>query len=193
MNPIRHCAANLIRFTGRDRPGQFWPWAGLVLAGAFIAWMIAFFGQLAAMGPKIEKIAREHPDQVKIDQGPGHYSVRIEGQHPELMPDFSNLIYALSAIIAVTALLLAAAVVRRLHDSNMRGWIALVPLALLASGMVMMARLFQASQTSDEAIFGDIFVLFLNNLAYLGSLAVLVYLLIRRGTAGPNRFGEPPA
>lgn len=192
MNPIRYSVANLLRFSGRDRPGQFWPWAGVVLGGVFLAWMIAFFAQLAKMGPKIDQIAREHPEQVTVEQGPGHYSVRIEGHHPELMPDFVTLTYIMLAILSVAAVLLAAAVVRRLHDSDMRGWPALIPLALLIVGMAQMGSYFSAAMTQDELDLGAFGRIFLTNLAYLASLGWLVYLLVRKGTAGPNRFGDPP-
>ncbi len=35
--------------------------------------------------------------------------------------------------------------------------------------------------------------LVLNNLAYLGTLGLLIVLLAGPGTRGPNRFGPPPA
>ena len=188
---IRHCLARLIIFTGRDSPRQFWPYAGLVLGAGMVIWIVGFVPQFIGTFGKIQRFAAEHPDQVTVTQGPGSYSVQVHGYHPELMPDFGVMVWLMAGIVLMIAVMGGAAIVRRLHDSNWRGWIALVPFGLLLSGLAMMARFFQAIRQPQAPDMSQFMLIFANNLAYIVSLVFLGYLLIRKGTAGPNRFGEP--
>lgn len=190
---IRHCLGRLLDFGGRDSRDLFWPWAGTVLGIGMVAWTIPFAIQLAGLLGKVRQFARDHPDRATVESGPGYYSVQIQGPAPELMPDFGALMAPLLPIVIVMVLLLAAAVTRRLHDSNLRGWPALVPVALLANGLVQMQRLFAGMGDGREPDFGSFLLLFGNNLLYLATLGGLVFLLARRGTAGPNRWGDPAA
>jgi hypothetical protein len=48
----------------------------------------------------------------------------------------------------------------------------------------------KSAGTAEAPDMGMFALLFLNNLLYLGSLALLVFHLTQRGTRGPNRFGE---
>lgn len=188
---LRNGFGGLLRFSGRDRPGLFWPYAGVVLGVTMLAWMTAFLTQLARLGQRIDRIARDHPEDVVITRGPGHYSVEVHGNHPELMPDFLFLLQAMTVIVFVAALLLAAAVVRRLHDSDLRGWWALVPLTLLFFGLHLMGVYFHdlAGAGGAEFDMAPFLRIFAVNLAYLASLGGLLYALVRKGTVGPNRFG----
>src|SRR5215207_691872 len=132
---IGHGFANLAKFAGRDRPGTFWPFASLLLGLAVLAWFVAVGWQLVQVFEKMGRFANEHPDQVTVTQGPGHYSMQVHGCHPELAPDFGSLIGVMAGLCLILALVLAAAVVRRLHDSNVGGWAALPPPILLFSGL----------------------------------------------------------
>jgi len=184
------------QFSGRDTLSQFWIYAGSVIGLAMAAWaavfMPFFFGTLARM----QRFAAEHPDQAEVVSGPGSYSVTIHGDHPELMPDMAALLPPLAVITSIAVILLAGAVTRRLHDRDKRGYLGIPPLVFLAAGMAIMPGVFDSFSTSaasaEAAEMGMIGLLFLNNLLYLGSLAVLVFHLTQRGTKGPNRFGEDP-
>jgi uncharacterized membrane protein YhaH (DUF805 family) len=164
-----------------------------VLGAGMLVWIISFAASFVGTFGKMQKFAAEHPDQVTVTQSPGQYSIQVHGSHPELMPDFGMMFGLMAAIVLLIAILLGAAIVRRLHDSNWRGWIALVPFGLLLNGLAMMRMLFSEllqGKEPDMRLFGLILA---NNLAYLISLGGLLYLLIRKGTAGPNRFDEAPA
>jgi uncharacterized membrane protein YhaH (DUF805 family) len=187
---VRHCLARLTVFSGRDAPRQLWPFTGLVLGAGMVIWIVGFAGSFVGIFGKIQKFAAEHPDQVTVTQGPGQYSVQVHGYHPELMPDFGMILGLMAAIVLMIAIMLGAAIVRRLHDSNWPGWIALVPLGLLLSGLAMMLRFSQAVRQQQEPDMNLFLLIFANNLAYIVSLVGLAYLLIRKGTQGPNRFGE---
>jgi uncharacterized membrane protein YhaH (DUF805 family) len=188
---------NMARFSGRDTVSQFWIYAGSVLALAMATWMVVFIPFFAATLTRMQKFAAEHPDQADVVSGPGSYSVTIHGNHPELMPDIAGLMAPLVVIIAISVILLAAAVTRRLHDRDWRGYWGVPALIFLAIGMAIMPTFFDsfsksvnAAQEPDMGMFG---LLFLNNLLYLGSLAVLVIQLVQRGKRGANRFGEDPS
>lgn len=187
---------NMARFSGRDTVSQFWIYAGSVIALAMAAWMAAFMPFFADSMARMQRFAAEHPDQAEVVTGPGSYSMTIHGNHPELMPDMAGLMAPLAVITAITVILLAAAVTRRLHDRDKRGYWGAPALIFLAVGMAVMPTFFDsfskpvaATQEPDMGMFG---LLFLNNLLYLGSLAVLVIQLVQNGRRGANRFGEDP-
>jgi uncharacterized membrane protein YhaH (DUF805 family) len=94
-------------------------------------------------------------------------------------------------------LLLAAAVVRRLHDRAKSGFLGLLPLPFLAAGMILMPIAFDRfgasmSGKNPEPDVSLIFWLFANNLLFLGGLVILIVELASSGTRGPNRFGPDP-
>jgi uncharacterized membrane protein YhaH (DUF805 family) len=93
----------------------------------------------------------------------------------------------------VVVALLAAAVTRRLHDSGRRGFWGLPPVIFLAVGLSLFPRIFQnmlsGQMTPDTLkVFG---LMFANNMLYLASLGLLVFLLVRPGQLSENRFGPP--
>ncbi len=190
---LKHCLRNLARFDGRDAPGQFWPYTLILIGGVVVSWMVFMVGAMSQAFERMQRFAEEHPDQATVTRGPGSYSIQIEGHHPELMPDMTPMIGVMAVIVSVFVILVAAAVVRRLHDSDMRGWPALVPLALLASGLAMMARMFGSFGRVEGPDMSLFMWAFANNIVYLASLGWLIYLLARRGTPTDNRFGPPPA
>jgi uncharacterized membrane protein YhaH (DUF805 family) len=179
--------AGLVRFRGRDSRARFWHYAGFVIVVTQIAGLAAMMPTIA----RIQRYALEHPDQASISTGPGHYSVQISGRAPELGPVMERLFSAVSVLAVITVLLLAAAVARRLHDRDRRGYWGLAPLPFLAAAMVLMPKV-MADFGGEEPNMRLFFALLGNNLAYLYALALLVYLLVGKGTPGPNRFGPPP-
>jgi uncharacterized membrane protein YhaH (DUF805 family) len=183
----------LFRFGGRDRPGQFWPYAGMVILLAFIAMIGMMMPPVFDSIARMQRFAAEHPELTTVESGPGHYSMTIHGYHPELMPDMDGLIVRMAVIAALTIALFAGAVARRLHDRGKSALLGLLPLPFIVLGFAIMPQLFHsvAATTPDVHLFMRLFpLLFLNNLLYLASLAYLVVQLVSAGTRGPNRFGE---
>ncbi|MES2055709.1 MAG: DUF805 domain-containing protein [Pseudomonadota bacterium] len=179
-------------FSGRDSLGQFWMYAGAVLGLAMASWMAVVIPTIVLSAAAMQRFAVEHPDQAEVQSGPGSYSISIEGNHPELMPDLTGLTAAMSVIMAVVVVLLASALVRRLHDRGKSGFWALPTFILLTSGMILMLNLFADIGSGKEPDIRLFTVGFLNNLAYLASLVVLIVQLVQRGSAEANRFGDPP-
>lgn len=186
---VRHHFGQLLKFSGRENKAQFWPWAAIVIALMIVATFATMVPLMAGSFAKMQQFAQAHPDQATVVSGPGHYEIQIRGNHPELMPDVTSFIGPMAALILVAALLLASAVTRRLHDTGRRGWWGLLPLPFLCTGFVLMPRMFSAREM-DLRLFG---LLFLNNLVYLASLALLAVLLALPSKSQANQSGPPPA
>ncbi len=193
IDSVRNGFSGLLRFSGRDPARRFWPYAGVVMA-------LFFFTTFATMAPimagtfgRMQAFAAEHPDQATVTQGPGSYSIEIHGNHPELMPDMTPFFTVMQVGCALAVLLLAAAVARRLHDRGRRGWWGLPPLVFLTVGLTQFPRFFHSALTGEMTpnslkMFG---LLFANNLLYLASLGLLIFLLAGASQAEENRFGPP--
>ena len=181
--------AGLLRFDGRDGRASFWPYAVFVV-------FLDQIGVMAAMLPAIDRIYRYILAQLEQTQtgGPGDHSVEITSNAPDLGPIMPGMVGVATLVTAITVALLAAAVVRRLHDRDRRGYWGLLPIPFIAAGLALMPRIFTGFLAEPEAPDMPAFLaLVLNNLAYLGTLGLLIVLLAGPGTPGPNRFGPPPA
>jgi uncharacterized membrane protein YhaH (DUF805 family) len=182
----------LARFRGRDRPGQFWPYLGATLILDFVAMSLLIVPAMFDSFARMQRFVAEHPDQAMVESGPGSYSVTIQGNHPELMPNMAGLASGFGLIAAATVLLLAAAVARRLHDRGLSALLGLMPLPFLAFAALIMPRLFASVATGSPPDMRLFLALFLNSLLYLASLLLLAILLAQGGTKGSNRFGPDP-
>jgi uncharacterized membrane protein YhaH (DUF805 family) len=188
---IRHNLVSLLRFGGRDTPAQFWPYAGFVLAILFIVTAAVMLPPIASAMAQMPRIAAANPDQLVVAGNGLHQSISTNVQ-PDLVPNVQGIIQPMIFLSALAVFLLAAAVVRRLHDRNASGWWAALPVAFLLIGLAMMPRLFRNFASAPEPDFALFFVLFANNLFYLLSIVLLILLLAGAGTRGPNRFGADP-
>lgn len=194
MNSLLWNLKRLHRFGGRQSRGRFWPYAAAVVALAFAAIGVGMSVAIAGVFEAAERIATTHPDQVTVTRGPASYSVSVSGNHPELMPDFGVAFGTMGVVVAVLAVLLAAAVTRRLHDSGRAGWWGLAPLVFISAGVFGMSRLMaimmSAEEPSDAEILPMFGIIFINNMLYLASLGLLVVFLALPGTTGANRHGD---
>lgn len=183
----------LLRFSGREGVKAFWTYALFVIAGLFWALAAVMMPIMAHTLATAEQIARTHPEDVTVSQGPGQISVQVHGNHPEMMPDFETMTQSMWPIMVVGVVLLAAAVARRLHDRGRSGLWGLLPLPFLVTGLVLMPRIARQMMAAQEPDMTAFFALFVNNMLYLASLGLLVFLLIKPGDPAANRWGEPPA
>ena len=185
---IRHNLQNLLTFRGRQSPGQFWPFAIAVFMLTTAVGMLALIPEFLTTFARMQQFAADHPEQARVESGPGYYSIQIEGHHPELMPDFDRFIGIVVTVAIVTILMLAAAVARRLHDSGKSALWGLMPIPFLAIGLSLFPSLFGEAQP-DLRWCG---LLFLNNVVYLITLAALIVLLVAQSSPAENRFGPSP-
>ena len=193
-NPIVRGFRNMIRFSGRDTRGQFWPYAGVVFALVFFGFGIVMSLVMNEMFAGMQAFAAEHPEAATVHASPGSYSISIDASHPDAPElNFGPFLATLTAMVLACVVLLAAAVSRRLHDSGRRAYWGLMPLPFLLFGLTAFPAVITQVSASGEPDLGLFFLLFLNNLLYLVALASLIVLLVLGGTAGPNRFGPEPA
>ena len=175
-------------FGGRESRGDFWPYAGGVIGLSFIGMWAAMIRPMAETMRRMQEFAAAHPDKARVVSGPGHYEISVEGHHPELFAGFGEMMIGMVIVVAVAVVLLAAAVARRLHDRGRSGFWGLMPLPFFAFGSVMMPRVMMGP-APDMGLF---FLMFFNNMIYVGSLVLLVVMLAGAGSPAPNKFGSPP-
>ncbi|MCW3849173.1 DUF805 domain-containing protein [Sphingomonas sp. LB-2] len=194
LEALKQGFGGLLTFSGRMRPMHFWLYFAVIFLAIQAVAGIGGFLMMQGMFARMGRFMREHPDQVDVVQTPGGTSWHVKGYHPELVPDVSLFVWVVAAVCLISVLLLAAAVTRRLHDSNRRGWWGLLPLPFLATGIAIFPGLFASfgAPGGKEPDMGLFLLLMLNNMVYLGSLGLLVVLLCLGGTRGENRFGPQP-
>lgn len=188
LNSIRWHLTNLHKLGGREDRTQFWPYIAFVMGLMMTGTAAVMLPLIATTFTRMQQFAREHPDQATVQSGPGNYSITIEGNHPELLPDMTGFMGAFGVVIIIVVCLLAAAVARRLHDRNMSGAWGLIPLPFLGTGLAIMPKIFAMPEPDMGLFFG----LFINNLIYLLCLVGLVILLAGASTPSENKYGPPP-
>lgn len=196
MGPIRavgYGLANLVNFSGRTRRAKFWPYVAFVIFLSFAGMGAIMLPEMSASMERMQRFAEEHPDQATVERGAGSYSITIHGHHPELMPDFSRLMSLIVVGFVAIIFLLAAAVVRRLHDRGRSGAWGMMPIPFIVFASVAMPMLFNQSSEGGTPDLGLFFALFFNNMLYLASLGYLIVLLCGASTKGENRYGPEPA
>lgn len=179
-------------FNGRDQRGRFWPYAFVVVVLLYVGMMLAMVPTMSGFFAEAARHAAEHPDQVTVMSGPGHYSVQIQDPEGELMPDMSGLFWVVRLVFVAAGVLLAAAVTRRLHDTGRPGWWGLPPLIFAAIASILFPMVMEQAMQSEEFAVAPFLLLMANNMFYLASLIGLIVLLCLKGTPGPNRYGPEP-
>ncbi|WP_203294301.1 DUF805 domain-containing protein [Maricaulis parjimensis] len=190
ISAIKHNLSKLTEFTGRDRPGIFWPYAGSVLGLLLIVIVISISTGMGGVIEQIEAFAAENPDAVHIERSPGHYSATL-APGAGFTPDLSGIFLPMGGAGLFAITLLAAATTRRLHDRGLSGFIALVPVTLLMTGLAIFSTLF-SQFTAGEPDLLLFFAGFANNIIYLLSIVLLLVQLAGSSTTKPTRHGPIP-
>lgn len=178
----------LAGFKGREDRASFWPYAAFVFGLSMVGMFAVMVPTMADSMRKMQEFAAAHPDQATVTSGPAHYSISIEGNHPELMPDMGDMISAISIISLVAVLLYAAAVVRRLHDRGKSGFWGLMPVPFLIYSFVQMPRVFGTVAEGGQPNLGLFFSIFFSNMLYLVALITLIVFLAGNGDPEPNQY-----
>lgn len=192
-NAILRGLRSLHLFPGRDTAGQFWPYAAVVVTVTILVMGAGMSFAIQGLLADMQQFAADHPEATTIERSATSYSMSIDASHPDVPQlDLAPAFGVMAGVVALTAVLLAAAVSRRLHDCNRPAWLGLVPVIFLTSGLVLFPRMMDEMVNSAEPSMGLFGLLFLNNILYLVTLAALILQCALRGTAGPNRYGPAP-
>lgn len=199
MNLFSRHLTGLASFSGRENRQPFWLWILIVYAIQMVVGIVVMvpmvFSMFDRMGPMM--------------QGDPH---RFD-EHPELVmqmmtPMMSGIMIFSAVMSLVWIALIAAAVVRRLHDGDRSGWWAspvfathiVMPLLYMS----MFPRLFEVmgkvkpGMTPDQvnaamlpAMQSFAWVWMLGMVGFLMMIVLIIFLCLP-GTQGTNRYGEDP-
>jgi uncharacterized membrane protein YhaH (DUF805 family) len=177
----------LFDFSGREDRASFWPYAAVAFIIIMIVGMTVFVPMTGRSMYAMQQFAAQHPDQATVTSGPGHYSISVQGNHPEFMPTGSVALY-LAVTFGLSILLYAAAVVRRLHDRGKSGFWGLMPLPFIIYSSVQMPRMFATVGAANQPDMTLFFSIFFSNLLYIVTLIWLIVLLASPSDPAPNRY-----
>ncbi len=192
-NPVIRGFRSLTRFSGRDRRGQFWPYAGVAVAVTFVVMGAANVWAMSGFFAEAMQVANANPEMIVVENGPGYYSSSIDAAEYGLMPDLTAFFAVMGASVVMYVALLAAAVSRRLHDLGKSALWGLMPVPFLVFGVGVFPIMMNDMMQSPEPNLALFFLLFFNNMAYIIGLISLIVLLCLKGTSGPNHFGAEVA
>lgn len=198
FDSIVHNVTRLASFSGRDTPGAFWPYAAFVFGILMVAHQVwTQMAMIDAWSTMIEIFRDPSKLPPPPEHDPSFVSIFFPSREDNpFAPDYRSLpggMATIAGFVALAALLLTAAVARRLHDRDRRGWWGLLPLPFLAGIFALAGRDYPHS---DSLTGTDPIALAIGlpcGLLYLAALIYLVTLLAGRGTEGANRFGAAPA
>lgn len=160
---VRRGLRNLRVFSGRDTRPQFW----LYMAAVYGALSI---GTFVFMIPSILSL--------------------LLGHDP-----FENgvMMATILAMAGMLAVLLAAALTRRLHDTGRRGAWALLPIppfGVTLSGYWLLAG--EPDSASGDVPLGFV-VVYIGSIVYMAGIVIVGVLCALPGKPGTNRYGPPAA
>lgn len=189
---VKHALANLTNPNGRDARQTFWYWVLAVFVVRYAVGMIVSFPMtVKIMNMTMQTVASGKPDDVAVMQS------RMMAMMAE---DISRMVWIGVAISLVSMLLLVCSMVRRLHDSNLSGWLVLVPGGLYAIAVAQQPRQIEATvnllKSMKPGAPPDISQMMqaqsgLGLLAWV-AIALVIWIGVRDSDEGPNRYGDAP-
>jgi uncharacterized membrane protein YhaH (DUF805 family) len=201
LRAIKYNLRHLLDFSGRDARQTFWFY---VLFLFIVYFALGMVGSVALMGNLM--------DPMMEAANSGASEQEMQAQLADLMGTFMGrmvgiMLWVSVAVNAIMDLLLAAAFVRRLHDSNSWGWWAVaVPAAQVVStlAMIPMMEAMQSfmSEAMDPANMGNPAhmqsiiesqsqVGLYGLIGWVAPILVIVFGVMP-STDGPNRYGAEP-
>lgn len=189
---IKHAIANLANPNGRDGRPTFWFWVLILVILRFLAGM----AMSIPLSMKMMSAAMEATQSGKIDDPDA-----IQAQMMEIViNDLPTMIWGGIAIGVVTMLLLATSLIRRLHDSDLPGWLVLIPggiyAAVLARAPAQIEVATEMLKNIKPGVQPDMAMMMQDQgvMPFLAWVPVLIIIVIglRKSTPGPNRYGDAP-
>lgn len=199
MNLLTRHLTGLIDFQSRENRQPFWLWILIVYIVQFVVMIIAMIPIITTWFDQMMPALQADPH--RFDNDP-------QAMMQLMVPMMQNVITMTVVSATLFFVLSAAAVVRRLHDSNRSGWWSLPYYAMQVISPVfmlsffpryftMMASLQPGSQPdvtnpAFQQATQSMALMSLVNLLGFAVLVMMIVLLVLPGTVGPNRFGDDP-
>ena len=199
LRAVRHGLGNLLIFEGRDARQAFWYYVLMVyIATTVLTMLVTVPLTLSAVFTSVSEVIQ----QSQYNQDPAAVEVAMQGSMMRAMDKIIPLTVTLGFVTTVLMIvLLGASFVRRLHDSDLSGYWALVPAGLQAIGLFMIPETMRTMMAAMNRLqFGDPRAGFammrdsigLGALAGLATTIIVIVLGVRTSTEGPNVYGEAP-
>jgi len=195
---IKHGLINLFNFQGRDARQAFWFYVlfvYLITMAISMAVSMPMTMQTMMIGVQQGMANARNPDQAASE---ATMHAAIAASIGKFMP---LLLWAGIASATILLVGLAASFVRRLHDSNLSGWWALIPGALQAFNLAILPGQFSnVEKMMNASMSGDptaSFVAMQGSFsagAVAGWAAIIAVIIfgVRKSTDGANRYGDAP-
>ena len=116
IQSIRRGFASIFRFSGRDTRAEFWPYAIFLYFAATVATWLVMMPEMMRM---VQTMFQRAAERAAVESEPT--PEEIDAMVRDMMPNFEFLMMGSMVVHTVAILLLAAAVVRRLHDRDLPG------------------------------------------------------------------------
>jgi len=188
LGSIKYNLAHLLDFRGRDARQTFWYYVLFVYLLNIGVSLIAIIPGLMRAMSAVMAAPQQSPEAAEL---------AAQGMMTSMAPGmmWASLI---GGVLLLT--MLAASLVRRLHDSDLSGWWATLPGAIYAYTLARMPTQMEEMQSvlseastgegvSANAMQGQFQLETL--IGWLPFLMVII-LGVRKSSAGPNRYGEAP-
>ncbi|WP_068075802.1 DUF805 domain-containing protein [Novosphingobium lentum] len=187
---VKYGLRNLMRFDGRDTRQTFWLYVLFLYLVSFlvsILFAVPMVVQAALIG--IRSAQQSGADDAAVQTA-------IMTSVGSMMKPM--LYIGLGSGIGFLVLL-AASLVRRLHDSNLSGWFGLVPAGFQALSLIQLPLQMDRVSTAMSRVEAHTGQSVTMTTQWPGAilgwapLIALVLVASRRSTPGPNRYGQEPA
>ena len=190
LDAIKYNLSNLPNFEGRDARQTFWYYVLFIVILRYAASMLVTVPMMINLFGGIFAAARQGADQAVVQQ-------QMAGLMADSMP---MLFWFAIGVGLVSALLLVAALVRRLHDSDHSGWWAVLPATLHATALAALPaqmHLVQDAigQMSTQTPATPMTMMRAQGaFGLIGWLPIILVIIagVLKSTPGPNRYGESP-
>jgi uncharacterized membrane protein YhaH (DUF805 family) len=187
---IKHNFANLASFNGRDARQTFWFWVLFVV-------IVRFLTSMLISVPLMGKVMSSAMLSAQSGASPDVAAQRAVAAVIEVLP---QMMWFAVIVGVATCLLLAASLVRRLHDIGRSGWLVLIPGGLYAAALATMpgqvARAMEVMKSASASHVPDPGAIMRaqGGMVLLAWVPVILVVLIGclPSNEGPNEYGEAP-
>lgn len=197
LDAVKYGFSNVLNFEGRDARGTFWYYVLFLVLAQFLLTLVASVPMYMSIFTSAFNAAAEAQgsEEMVLDMA-------------EEMVGYVRTITLVGYVAGtITALLMVASFVRRLHDAGYTGWIVVIPLLTQAFSMsysysfmerieeVMMQTMTQSmvdptgEQINPYAVQAEMGLLGL--VGWIGYILIITFGVFR-SQEGPNKYGEAP-